>query len=101
MQKVALDQAASKYWTDYFKEYGQAWVRNIPRRIKQATTRHQKASSIEGEFAPIAGDVSPDGTLSIEAAFNGKIDNQNAKIMITASFNNEGKLKEFICNRIS
>ena len=101
MQKVALDQAASKYWSDYFKEYGQAWVRNIPRRIKQATLRQQKASSIEGEFAPLAADTSKDGTLSIEAAFIGKIDDQNAKIMITASFNDEGKMKEFICNRIS
>ena len=101
MQKVALDQAAKSYWSDYFKEYGQMWVRNIPRRIKQATIRHEKASSIEGEFAPLAGDVSSNGTLSIEAAFVGKLDDQDAKIMVTASFDEEGKMKEFICNRIS
>jgi hypothetical protein len=101
MQKVALDQTAKKYWSEYFKEYGKQWVRDIPRRIKRAAARHLQASVLTGEFAPLAGDVSADGSLSIEAAFTGQVDDQDAKILITATFNNEGKLNEFICNRIS
>ena len=101
MQKVALDQKAKKYWAEYFKDYGQMWVRDIPRRIKQATRRNQKAETIDGEFAPIAANENPDGGLSVEAAFIGKIDGKAAKIMVTASFNSDGQIKEFVCNRIS
>ncbi len=99
MQKTALDQAAKSYWGDYFKEYGQMWVRDIPRRIKQAAARQLKAE-IEGEFAPIAGNVN-DGELSVEASFVGKIGYHNGKILVTASFDAEGKISEFICNRVA
>lgn len=101
MQKVALDQTAKKYWSEYFKEYGQAWVRDIPRRIKRAAVRHLQAGTLEGEFAPVAGDVSANGSLSVEAAFIGQVDKQDAKILVTATFDGQGKLREFICNRIS
>ena len=101
MEKTAIDQAASSYWSDYFKEYGKMWVRNIPRRIKTATARHLKAK-IEGEFAPIAGNINPvDDGLTVEASFVGKINDKEAKILVTASFDQEGKLSEFICNRVS
>ena len=100
MEKTAVDQSAQKYWSDYFKEYGQAWVRTIPRRIKQASARHLRAD-IAGEFAPIAGNVSDDNSLSIEASLVGKVNDQDAKILVTATFDDKGGLQEFICNRIS
>ena len=99
MQKTALDQAAKSYWSDYFKEYGKMWIRDIPRRIKTAASRHLKAD-IEGEFAPIAGDMN-NNMLSVEASFVGKIGNQEGKILVTASFDEEGKISEFICNRVA
>lgn len=101
MNKTALDQTAKKYWSEYFKEYGQMWVRDIPRRIKLATVRQLHASKIDGEFVPIAANVGENSILSIEASFVGDIDDTEAKILVTASFEPEGKLIEFICNRIS
>ena len=62
---------------------------------------HLKAK-IEGEFAPIAGNINPvDDGLTVEASFVGKINDKEAKILVTASFDQEGKLSEFICNSVS
>ena len=101
MEKTALDQAAKNYWSTYFKEYGKQWVRDIPRRIKTAMSKRLKASIVEGEIAPIAADIAQDNTLSVEAAFVGKIDDQEAKVLVTASFDGTGSMKELICNRVS
>ena len=101
MQKTAIDQAAKDYWGTYFKEYGKQWVRDIPRRIKTAMRKRLQASTIEGDIAPIAADVSKNNTLSVEAAFVGKVDEQDARILVTASFDNTGSMKELICNRVS
>jgi len=101
MEKIAVDQKAKSYWSEYFKDYGQIWVRDIPRRIKQATIRKLKAETATGEFAPMAANVLDNGGLSVEAAFIGKLDNKSAKIMVTASFSEDGKLQEFVCNQIS
>jgi len=101
MQKEAVDQAAKEYWSVYFKDYGKQWVRDIPRRIKQAMKQEFTASMINGNIAPIAADISENETLSLEAAFVGKIDDQNAKVLITASFNEDGEMNELICNRVS
>jgi hypothetical protein len=101
MDKVAVDSTAKNYWSTYFKEYGQMWVRDVPRRIKQAMTREIKATKLEGEIVPVAHDVSKDNTLSVEAAFIGKVDGVDSKIMITASFNAEGKMESIDTTRIS
>ena len=100
MEKTAVDATAKKYWEDYFKEYGQMWVRNIPRRIKSAVRMEMKAEKIEGSLVPLAYEVSPDGTLSLEAAFNGMLDNKFAKVLITAEFNEDGILTSFEPTRI-
>ena len=99
--KVAVDSTAKNYWGSYFKEYGQMWVRDIPRRIKQAVRREIKANEIDGELVPIAHDVSRDQTLSVEAAFVGKVDGVDTKILITASFNSEGQMQSIDTTRIS
>ena len=101
MDKVAVDSTAKNYWSTYFKEYGQMWVRDVPRRIKQAMTREIKATKLEGEIVPVAHDVSKDNTLSVEAAFIGKVDGVESKIMVTASFNAEGKMESIDTTRIS
>ena len=94
MEKTAVDQVAKNYWKSYFLNYGERWVSDIPRRIKQAIKRELKANVIDGEVAPLAKDIGKDGTLSIEAAFSGKLDGQDAKVLVTASFNGEGKLQD-------
>jgi len=100
MEKIAVDQAAKDYWSNYFKEYGQMWVRNIPRRIKAEVRRAMKASSTEGSVIPLAYEVADDGTLSIEAAFVGKLDDKDAKVLITAEFDDNGILKSFDPTRV-
>lgn len=103
MEKIATDNAAKEYWSNYFKEYGEMWVRDIPRRIKSAMVRSKDLGikTAEGNMAPIAHNVSDDGSLSIEAAFNGKLDNDESKVMITAEFNKEGRMKRFEATRIA
>jgi hypothetical protein len=101
MDKTAVDSTAKRYWAGYFKDYGQMWVREIPRRIKQAVRREIKAAEIDGELVPIAYDVSRDQTLSVEAAFVGKVDGVDSKILVTASFNSEGKMQSIDTTQIS
>lgn len=101
MEKVALDQAAKSYWDAYFGDYGKSWTKDIPRRIKQAVRRAMKAKEVDGHIAPIASKVDDDGNLHLEAAFGGKIDGQDAKILITAAFDQKGHLTEITPNRVS
>ena len=101
MEKTAVDSTAKSYWGRYFKEYGDMWVRDIPRRIKQAVRRELKAEMLEGDIFPLAKDIGKDKTLSIEAAFVGKIDDKDAKVMITATFNGEGRMEDIDVTRIA
>lgn len=100
MDKVAVDQKAKDYWSKYFAEYGKMWVKDVPRRIKQATRREAKGKMAEGVVVPLAKNITED-MLSVEAAFVGKIDDQDVKILVMASFDNEGKMKEFESSRIA
>lgn len=103
MDKVAVDKATKEYWDNYFHEYGQMWTREIPRRIKTAMTKSKDLSvkTADGVLVPIAKDVADDGTLSIEASFNGKLDDQDSKVLITAEFNELGRMLKFEASRIS
>jgi len=103
MDKTAVDQAAVKYWEQYFSEYGEMWVRDIPRRIKSAMTRSAelKAKSVNGILKPLAKKRAEDGTLSIEAAFTGKIDDKIAKVLVTTSFDKAGKMLQFEAHQVA
>ena len=101
MNKTAVDKTCKEYWSKYFLDYGQMWTKDVPRRIKQAVRRKLEASTIDGEVAPIAKDVAKDGTLSIEAAFIGKLDNKDARVLVTATFNKEGRMEDLDVTRIS
>jgi hypothetical protein len=103
MDKVAVDQATKTYWDNYFNEYGQMWTRDIPRRIKTAMTKTKELAikTAEGIIVPLAKNVAEDGTLSLEAAFNGELDGKQAKVFITAEFNENGRMLKFETNRIS
>lgn len=103
MDKTAADKAAKEYWSNYFKEYGQMWVRDIPRRIKTAMVRSKDlgVKTAEGNVAPIAHNVSEDGTLSIEAAFTGELDGRAGQVMILTEFDKQAKMKKFEVTRIA
>jgi len=101
MEKTAVDQVAKNFWISYFKDYGQIWVKDVPRRIKQAIRRELKANTIEGKIAPLAKDIGKDNTLSIEAAFIGKLDDQDAKVLVTATFSGEGKMQDLDITKIN
>lgn len=103
MDKVAVDKATKEYWGNYFKEYGQMWIRDIPRRVKTAMVRTKDlgVKTVEGSIVPIAHNVGEDGTLSIEAAFSGKLDDHDARALITAEFSNNGKMLKFEASRIN
>ena len=101
MEKIAVDQTCKNYWTSYFLGFGEMWVREIPRRLKQAVRRELKANAIECEVVPLAKDIGKDNTLSIEAAFVGKLDDQDAKVLVTATFSSEGKMQDLDVTRIN
>ena len=101
MHKEAVDAKAKEYWSAYFKEYGQMWVRDIPRRIKAETQTKLAAKELEGSIAPLANSVTKEGLLNIEASFVGKIDGQDARGIATAQFAQNGDLKSFELCRIS
>ncbi len=47
MNKVAIDEAAKKYWKLLYQEYGEQLVRDIPRRLKAALVANKKASNLD------------------------------------------------------
>jgi len=103
MDKTAVDNAAKNYWSTYFKEYGKMWIRDIPKRIKTAMvqTKELGIKIADGNVVPIAHDVSDSGVLSIEAAFSGKLDDQDGRVLIIAEFTEDGKMRKFEATRIS
>lgn len=103
MNKTAVDQATKEYWDNYFMEYGQMWTREIPRRIKTAMvkTRELSVKTANGIVVPLAHNVAEDGTLSLEAAFKGELDGQPSVVLVTAEFNEHGRMLKFEANRVS
>lgn len=65
-RKTAVDSTAEKYWSEYYGEYGQLWVRKIPMRVKAALAEHasqKKLAAVQGEptIAPLATVITDDG----------------------------------------
>lgn len=101
MDKTAVDKASADYWTTYFKDYGRAWVRTIPRRIKTAmvNTKDLAIKTAEGGVKPLAYNATADG-LSIEAAFSGKVDGKDASFLVMTEFDKDGKMLKFEATRV-
>lgn len=91
MNKVAVDQAAKDYWKLLWKEYGEALVRDIPRRLKAALVDNKKVASVNESAVvmPVAHARSEDGIL-IEGIYK----DSTAKLMFHASLDKEGNVKE-------
>lgn len=68
--KVALDEAAKAYWKLLWGEYGEALVRDVPRRIKAALVDNKKvAMSVEAATVlPVAHAITAEG-LQVEGLY--------------------------------
>lgn len=103
MKKQALDEAAKKYWEEYFKDYGKLWVRDIPRKITAhlatSVRRHatvKKQITVEGEALPLWGKEQADGSLFVEGAFKGQVANgKQIRLMWAALFDADGKILKY------
>jgi len=91
MSKVAVDTATEKYWTEYFHEYGEMWVRDIPRRLRLAMRKANKDAQ-SGTVAPLSHWRGEDGSLVIEAAHVVRSGDHIKRSLVKASFSNDGKL---------
>jgi len=96
MKKIALDDAAKKYWKMLYGEYGEALVRDIPRRIKAALEKNTKSASASEVFSvlPIAHVVDGEHLCmeglyksgSTVVMFNAKLDKE-CNVVDVKSFN--------------
>lgn len=94
MKRQALDNAAKDYWTSYFGEYGKAWVREIPRRIKAAAqkkTAQLETQTVEPTVVPAGYTVTTDGGLDLEGAMR----DAGGTRLFSASFDADGNIKDF------
>lgn len=93
LSKVAVDAAAKKYWESFYKEYGRAWVRDIPRRVKTAMAETRRIASVDVE----SGQVFPTAATLVGdvATIEGLIKTSGADHMFQASFNGDGDIIAF------
>lgn len=76
-KKRAVDSSAEQYWTEYFGDYGKAWVRKMPRRVAHAVARRiastdPKAPAFKAAvIAPLGHAKLEDGGLLFEGIFRG------------------------------
>lgn len=90
MNKIAIDDAAKKYWKLLWGEYGEQLVRDIPRRIKAALVANKKLASVEeGIVLPTAHVVSGDNLL-VEGMYR----DSNTKMLFLATLDKELNVKE-------
>lgn len=92
--KWAVDDAAKKYWSEYYAEYGKTWVRDIPRRVKKAMIEHAKVASNESNFGivtPIGTSISADG-VKLEGMFRSA---SGDDFMFYAEFAHDGGIQRF------
>jgi hypothetical protein len=90
MNKVAVDQAAKDYWKLLYGEYGEALVRDIPRRIKAALLENKKVAMINEAalLLPVAHAKSGEDLL-IEGIYK----DASTKLMFHVSLDKEGNVK--------
>jgi hypothetical protein len=89
ISKVAVDQDAKNYWKLLFGEYGDALVRDIPRRIKAALVANKKVASAgdEGTLRPVAS-VKDGETTIVEGVYS----DTSKKLLFKATLDKEGNV---------
>jgi hypothetical protein len=93
-KKKAIDQIAKDYWTEYFKEYGKMWVRDIPGKVKDALDASSKTAHAE---QGIKYDLVPVGysVTASRLALDGIVRRSGASQLFCAEFNHDGDLVSF------
>lgn len=92
--KWAVDEAAKKYWDEYYKEYGRTWTRDIPRRVKKAMVERVKLASNESQLGivtPIATSIAAEG-VKLEGMFRSA---SGDNFMFYAEFDHNGEVGRF------
>lgn len=92
--KWAVDDAAKKYWAEYYQEYGRTWTRDIPRRVKKAMVQHAKLASQDSQLGivtPIATSISKEG-VKLEGMFRSA---SGDNFMFYAEFDHDGAIGRF------
>lgn len=91
MKKTALDESAKKYWKLLFKDlgYGEALVRDIPRRIKAALQENKKVASIDesADIMPVAHAMTENGAI-----LEGLYKDSKVRLMFQASLDKDGNI---------
>jgi hypothetical protein len=94
MKKIALDEAAKKYWKMLFKElgYGEALVRDIPRRIKAALVDNKKVAGVDASavIIPVAHAVNGESRV-IEGIYS---DGSRSKLLFRAALDSRGDVTD-------
>ena len=89
MKKVALDEAAKKYWKQLFKElgYGEELVKEISRRIKASFDKKTAAAASDNDVvSPIAHVAGANGGHVIEGVYA----NAKTRMLFVASIDKDG-----------
>lgn len=91
MNKQALDQAAKDYWKLLYGEYGEALVRDIPRRIKAALLANKKVASIDeaADIRPVAKARFEDGMF-----IEGLYESGAQKLLFRATLDQGGNVSD-------
>lgn len=103
MNRQAVDDAAAKYWEEYFGDYGKQWVREIPRKIKAELASRLGKSAATGSADELTGQVyslnhtiCPNQTAILEGVFRGKTAaGQPVCRLFTAKFAENGRVTHF------
>lgn len=93
--KWAVDEAAKKYWENYYKEYGKSWVRDIPRRVKKAMVESKTASD-NGIVTPVGKAVSDNGVV-----LEGMYRTDAGNFLFRADFDHEGNITSFDASKLA
>jgi hypothetical protein len=88
--KQAVDQAAKSYWSDYFKEYGTAFVRSIPLKVKAAVEKNAGLEQADGVLLPRAAALVSDGLTRLEGVYK----HASGDALFSALVANDGSVSE-------
>lgn len=94
--KTAVDQAAKDYWISFYKEYGETWVKDVPRKIKAALIAKKRVAAATdevrpGQIQPLAHVAFKTGGFRLEGIYQAS---DNKKLMFVADFNKAGEVQD-------
>lgn len=91
MKKIAVDDAAKKYWKLLYGDFGEALTRDIPRRIKTALLDNKKVASVDdtASVLPVAHAM-----VGTELHLEGLYRDKGTKLMFHAELSKDGTIKD-------